>query len=414
MKRLFLSLIAVVIWTGWSSAANWPQWRGPSATGVAEPGKYPILFSDTENVVWKAALPAAASSTPAVWSDHIFVTCPIDGKDGVLCFDRAGNERWRVQFGSEVKGKHRAGSGSNPSPLTDGKRVFVYYKSGTIAALDFDGTVTWRDNLQERYGPNTLWWDLGTSPVLAGGNVVVAVIHTGDSFLVGLDPSTGSEVWREKRVFTCPRESDQSYTTPSVITVDGKERIVVWGADHLTGHDAATGKTLWVCEGFNPKQKGMWRTISSASVWDHIAVLSYGRGRNLCAIDLRDGLASAERWLWNKDDMGADVPTPATRDGKAYLLEDRGRIVCLDIKTGGELWASEAARGNGRYYASPILAGDRLYCVSEKGVVVVGQLGNRCATATANRMNEGVIATPVLVDDRLYVRGATHLFCFGE
>jgi len=414
MKQLVLGIAAAIITTSGSTAENWPQWRGPSATGVAEQGDYPVTFSATENVVWKVGMPAAASSTPAVWGNDLFVTCPIDGKDGVLCLNRTGKERWRVQFGPEVKGKHQAGSGSNPSPLTDGKRLFVYYKSGTIAALDFDGTVIWRDNLQERYGENTLWWDLGTSPVLAGGNLVVAVIQTGDSFLVALDPATGNEVWKETRVFTCPQESDQSYTTPSVVTVDGRERIVVWGADHLTGHDAATGKTLWVCEGFNPKQKKMWRTISSASVWNHIAVLSYGRGRNLCAIDLRDDLASSERWLWTHDDMGADVPTLVTRDGKAYLLEDRGRVVCVDIKTGKELWSSEAAREKGRYYASPILAGDSLYCVNEKGVVMVGQLGDQCTTVTTNPLNERVIATPVLVDDRLYIRGAEHLFCFGK
>ena len=414
MKHLSAGLIVMLLSTGGLTAANWPQWRGPSASGVAAPGHYPVTFSETEHLLWKVALPAAAPATPAVWDHHTFVTSPIEGEDGILCFDRDGVERWRVLFGPQAKGKHRTASGSNPSPLTDGTHVFVYYKSGTIATLDFDGHVIWRDNLQERYGPNTLWWDLGTSPVLAGSNVVVAVMQAGASFLVALEATTGKEVWKEERIFTCPRESDQSYTTPSVITVDGRERIVVWGADHLTSHDAATGKTLWVCDGFNPKQKGMWRSISSASVWNHIAVLSYGRGRNLCAIDLRDGLAAAERWLWRRDDMGADVPTPVTHDGKAYLLDDRGRMICLDIMSGKEQWSADAAGGKGRYYASPILAGNNLYGISEKGVVVVGQINGQSVVTSTNHLNETVISTPVLVDDRLLIRGAQHLFCFGK
>ena len=412
--RLWISFTAVALSTTALMADNWPQWRGPSGTGVAAPGAYPTAFSDTANVAWKVALPSAAPSTPAVWDNHIFVAGTIDGQDGLLCLDRKGNERWRVRFGAAAKGKHRTASGSNSSPLTDGKRVFAYYKSGTIAALDFEGNVLWKKNLQEQYGKNTLWWDLGTSPVLAGGAVVIAVIQSDDSYLVALEASTGKEAWKEARHFTCPRESDQSYTTPSVITIEGRERIVVWGADHLTSHDAATGKTLWICDGFNPKQHGQWRSISSASVWGHVAVLSYGRGRNLCAIDLSDGLKSKARWLWNRHGTGADVPTPITHDGKAYVLEDGGKLLCIDIQTGKDIWTSKAARGQGRYFASPILANNNLYCVSERGTVIVGQPANGYHSVTTNSMNENIIASPVPVDNQLILRGARHLFCLGQ
>lgn len=413
MRGFFSFAILLLISAGGLAADSWPQWRGPTATGVAGPGDYPVEFSDSVNVAWKVALPAPAPSTPAVWGDHIFVTSPIDDKDGLLCFDLAGNERWRVVFGPQAKGKHRTATGSNPSPLTDGTSVFVYYKSGTIAALDFEGHVIWKDNLQEKHGRNMLRWDLGTSPVLAAGNVVVAVMQAGDSYLLALDAMTGRVAWKEARVLPAPAESADSYTTPSVISVDGHQRIIVWGADHVTGHDAGTGKTLWACDGFNPRQKGNWRSISSASVWKHVAVISYGRGGNLCAIDLRDGVESRQRWLWSRDDLGSDVPTPVTHDGRAYVLEDNGTLVCLDIKTGIDRWSSKAAKGNGRYYASPIIGGANLYGVSDKGVVVVGQPANGWATTTTNRLNETVISTPVPVNNRLLIRGAKHLFCLG-
>ncbi len=118
------------------AAENWPQWRGPLGTGVAAEGNYPAKFSSTEGVAWAAKLPGVGTSTPAVWDDRIFVTCGIDGRDGIVCFDMNGKELWRRQFGSERPGRNPHGSGSNPSPVTDGNHVVVYYKSGTLVCLD--------------------------------------------------------------------------------------------------------------------------------------------------------------------------------------------------------------------------------------------------------------------------------------
>jgi hypothetical protein len=174
------------------AAENWPQWRGPLGTGVAAAGDYPVTFSDTEGVAWKVKLPGKGSSTPAVWGDRIFVSCAIGespeaigfgrgrmkestAKDGLVCYDMQGNELWRRELGTERPGKHPNGSGSNPSPVTDGKHVVVFYKSGTLACFDVVGKELWRTNLHERFGKDTLWWDLGTSPVLANGRAVVAI-----------------------------------------------------------------------------------------------------------------------------------------------------------------------------------------------------------------------------------------------
>jgi len=410
--RLAACLVIITLSTAVGMADNWPQWRGPTGNGVAAPGTYPTVFSDTDNVAWKVPLPSAAPSTPIVWEDHIFLTGAIDGKDGILCLDRQGKERWRVTFGKESEARHKSASGANSSPITDGKQVYVYYKSGTVAALDFGGNVAWKDNIQERFGKDTLMWDLGTSPVLAGGKLIIAVMQDGDSFIVAFDPATGAVAWKKKRMFRTGFESDQSYTTPNVIQVDGKDRIIIWGADHLTAHDAATGEELWDLGGFNPTRKKMWRVISSASIWNNIAVVTYGRGKNVCAIDLKDGLSSRQRWLWKRDDMGADVPTPVTVDGKAYLLDDKGKLACLHIYTGKDLWRSDAAKIPGQYFASPVLAGDTLYCANKEGVVVVGNRKQRFADATKNPLNEGVIASPVPVDGMLLIRGEKHLFCF--
>ena len=396
---------------------SWPQWRGPQGTGVAAAGEYPTKFSAHENVSWKVELPGRGSSTPAVWSDRIFVTCPIEGQDGVVSYDFGGEELWRRQLGSESPGKHRNGTGSNPSPVTDGKHVVVYYKSGTVACLDFAGEIVWQINVQEMYGEDTLWWDLGTSPVIAASNVVIAVMHDGDSFLVALELETGAVAWKQDRIFQCEKESDQSYTTPRVAKLNGREVLVTWGADHLTGHDAASGEPLWQCGGFNPTNQAMWRVIASAAVDDEVAVVPYGRGNYLAGIDIREakGDITASHRRWEKATLGADVPTPVIHGQQVFLLTDKGQVYCLDKKTGDQLWNVSLPKAKHKYYASPVLAGDTLYCAREDGTIMVSKVSKQgLEVVAASDMDESTIATPIPIRSKLLVRGEKHLFLIGE
>ena len=114
---------------------NWPAWRGPTGNGVSEHVNFPSKFSNTENVNWKLALPGVGSSTPAIWGDKIFVTSAIGSKDGVSCFSKDGNKLWGHTFGQERGGKHKNGSGSNPSPVTDGNNIYLYYKKKGLICI---------------------------------------------------------------------------------------------------------------------------------------------------------------------------------------------------------------------------------------------------------------------------------------
>lgn len=397
-----------------SGAENWPQWRGPHGSGVAAAGEYPVEFSDSRNVVWKAKLPGRGSSTPAVWGERILVTCGIDGQDGLVCYDTNGKELWRKQLGAERPGKHRNASGSNPSPVTDGKYVAAYYKSGTLACFDMDGNEQWKLNLQQRFGKDTLWWDLGTSPVLAEGRVVVAVVHASESYLAAFDLDNGELAWRTLRQYECPPECDQTYSTPHVAEVNGRKIIVTWGGDHLTGHDAATGKFLWECGGFNPDKATHWRTISSPTVSDGMAVVSYGRGSYLVGVRLEgEGDITEKARAWHKDGKGecSDVPSPIAVDGKVYILNDAGKVNCFDLKTGDVRWQADLPKNRNRYYSSPVLAGDKLYCAREDGVIYVGRVSDgRFEQLAENDMGEKVLATPVPIRNGLLVRGDEHLF----
>jgi len=401
---------------------NWPQWRGPEGNGVAaESGEYPTDFSAEEHVDWMVELPGRGSSTPAVWGDRIFVTCPNELQDSVVCYDFSGQELWRKHLGNQRAGKHRNGSGSNPSPVTDGKYVVVYYKSGTVACLNFAGKIHWQRNLQELYGKDTLWWDLGTSPVLAAGNAVIAVMQEGESFLIAFDLESGQPAWKQNRKYECEPESDQSYTTPCVVKLDGREVLITWGADHLTGHDAHSGEQLWQCGGFNPGNQGMWRVIASPAVDNEVAIVCYGRGEFLAAVDLRgaSGDITASHRLWEKSQIGSDVPTPVVHGQHVVLLTDKGKVFCLDKITGQQLWKESLPKAKDKYYASPVLAGDTLYCAREDGIILTATISNDSKDAglkniVVNDMGESTIATPIPIRGKLLVRGEKHLFLISK
>lgn len=407
-------LVAAIFAPATGASDNWPEWRGPSAQGVGAEGDYPVKFTSDAGVAWKVELPGAGCSTPAVWDDSIFVTCGIDGQDGMVCYGLDGRERWRRQLGLERPGKHRNGSGSNPSPVTDGKHVAAYFKSGTVAGLTTDGRELWRVNLQDKYGKDSLWWDIGSSPVLSGDRVLVAVMQAGNSYLVALDLATGEVLWKVPREYACPVESDQAYASPQVVELDGRAVLVTLGSDHLTGHDVETGKLLWECGGFNPNNERMWRVIASAVIDGDVAFVPYGRGECLAGIRLGgSGDVTASNRLWEREGrgLGAEVPTPVVRDGLVYLLGDSGRVACFDIHSGDEQWSSNLPKSRQRYFSSPLLAGDKLYCPREDGIIFVGRVSDTGFELLAeNDMGEPTIAAPVPIAGGLMIRGREHLF----
>ena len=409
-----LAAILCFPWNGIAeSTDNWPAWRGPAGVGVGAAGNYPAKFSAEKGLAWKVDLPGKGSSTPAVWGDKIFVTCGAEGKDCVVCYDLAGHELWNQPFGEETLGKHRNGSGSNPSPATDGKHVVVMFKSGELACLDLAGKISWQANLQDKFGPFDYWWDFGTSPVLVGDLAVVAVMHAKESYLAAYRLDTGELAWKQLRQYQCAKESDQAYTTPQLVDDGTRQVLVVWGADRLTGHDPRSGEKLWEIDGFNPENKINWRVIASAAVADGVAVIPYARGEALTGVRLpKSGETGAGAFdaAWKTTKLGADVPTPVVAAGKVYLLGDDGRVACLDLNSGAELWAAALPKNRNHYFASPVLAGDLLYATREDGVITVGRVGQEFTQLAENDMQEQIIASPVPVRGGLLIRGAEHLF----
>ena len=434
-----------------AEATDWRTWRGPDAGGSIEQGQFPVTFSAEKNR-WRAELPGKGCSTPIVVGQKVYVTAAADGKDALLCYDLAdGSETWRAVFGPENRGKHRNGSGSNASPASDGQAVFIYFKSGTLAAVEVDGDgavggdapeaaagaggaagavagagagkVRWQTNLVERFGPENLYWDHGTSPVLTKRHIVMARMHEGESWLAAFDKVTGEMAWKVARNYDTPRECDNGYSTPLVIEHQGRESILVWGAEHVTIHDAADGRMTFSCGNFNPEEKAMWPSIASPVVVGDTAVIAYGRNDRglprLFGIRLAgEGDVTKTNHAWKRTDVGTFVPTPAVHRGRVIFLRDRGEVACLDPATGQTIWESALPRHRTNYYASPLIAGDTLYAAREDGTVFVASIaGDTLKVLAENDMGESIIGSPVPAPapsgNRLLLRGTKHLFCVG-
>lgn len=395
-------------------ADNWPGWRGPTSNGVAAAGEYPVEWSTESNVAWKIDLPGSCGSTPVVWDDRIILTCPKNGKNGVICVDRSGKLLWEAEVGDEKPGKHKKGSGCNPSPVTDGVHVFVYFKSGDLAAFTMDGKQVWHQNLQKLFGEDTLWWDLGTSPVLTKSAVVVAVMHSGPSYLVAFDKASGKQSWKQDRDVGAPEEAAQAYSTPVVFEEGGQELIVVLGADHATCHNSATGQELWRVGGLNPTQHKYFRSIAGPVVSGGIVVAPYGRGDTVTAIKLGgSGDVTKTHIVWEQKDAGADVPTPTAAEGKVYVCRDKGEIVCRDLADGKVLWSGSAGKNRNGFSASPVLAGGRLYLTRENGTTSVVAAADGTVLAENDLADEFTVATPAFVDGQILIRTFEHLYCIG-
>ena len=419
---IFALLIAALAPLSPAGAENWPNWRGPALDGVAAGTGFATTWSPEAHVAWKVTLPGLGASTPAVWGDAIVLTCAIDGNDAAICFDRSGKERWRRSLGPEKPGKHAKATGCNPSPVTDGKHVWVYFKSGELAALDLaTGAVAWRENLQDRFGADTLWWDLGTSPVLTKDAVVVAVMQTGPSYLAAFGRTDGKLLWKHDRNLDAPEEAAQSYSTPLV--VKGEERfgepaevMFVLGADHVTAHDATDGRELWRVGGLNPAGEKYFRSIASPVVAGDLVIAPYARGSTLTAVKRGgQGDVTTSHVAWARKDLGADVPTPACQDGKVVVCTDQGKVACLDAPTGKTLWEGELPKNRHAYSASPVLLDGKILVTREDGqsALLAGPAAGvgRFEVVGEGSVGEMTVATPVCVDGRIFLRTHDSLWC---
>ena len=408
---ILLSVIALPAF-----AENWPQWRGPFLNGTSSEKNLPLRWSKTENIAWKLAMPSRTGATPIIWENRIFLNVA-DGDDLHLwCVDKQkGSIIWK-KFVASGNYKINKQNMSSPSPVTDGKNVWVMTGIGVLKSFDFDGKELWMREIQKEYGHFGLNWGYASSPLLHEDSLYVQVLHgmkTDDpSYLLRIDKRTGKTIWRVERPTDAVQESPDSYTTPALLRYSDHVELVITGGDCVTGHDPKTGKELWRGTGFNVDKNPAYRIIASPVVYDGI-IYAPTRVRPLIAFKAGGhGDITQSHRLWSTDN-GPDVPTPVT-DGKYfYIVNDRGILYCLDAKTGKQVWGGQRIKP-AIYSASPLMADGKLYIINEEGLTTVVKTGPQFEVLAENDLSDYTLSTPVASDGRIYIRTAQFLWAIGK
>jgi outer membrane protein assembly factor BamB len=397
-------------------------------------------------VRWRAQLPSWSAATPIVWGDYVFVTsaeegfneleryrpspaartsrspvtAPVRGRkfDNLLliAIKRSdGRVRWQRVVG-EGNRIYRKQNMASPSPVTDGTYVWVMTGVGLLSCLDFDGNFIWQRDIQKDYGPFGLNHGYASSPLLQGNRLYVQVLHgmktDEPSYVFAADKKTGKTTWKVKRPTDARVESPDSYSTPTLVKTAGKLQLVVSGGDYVTGHDLDTGKEIWRMGGFNPQQEKFYRTIASSITVGEMIYTTSTRGKPFIAFRPGLGDITSTNEIWSND-LGSDVPTPATDGQRVYVINDRGIATCLDSKTGAVLWNRERIEP-GIYSASPLVADGKVYATSEDGVTTVLEAAGEFKVLSVNRLDGLTLASPVAAGDQILVRTAENLYCLAN
>lgn len=452
MKRyISATLMLIVFVMGVVEAQeNWPQWRGPQGNGVSQATGLPTTWSAVDNIVWKAPLPSWSGSTPVIWGERIFLTSPsavdtaavkeaeqqkpeesqgrrkrhqgrhpggeellllcLAKKDGAVLWSRP------LDQGNKTHLKH---NNTSPSPVTDGKHVWAITGNGVVTAFDMEGEEIWQRNLQSDYGPFGLQWGYASSPLLFDGKLIIEVLHGSHtdepSYIVAFDAATGKEIWHQQRPTDAVAESPDAYTTPALLEFGGQTQIVITGGDYVTGHDVATGAEVWRAGGLNPEKGRNYRIAASPLAVDGMI---YAPTRKRPLLALRAGgsgdiTASHLAWKW-EGEAATDVPTPVCDGQYFYMVDDRGKVICLDAKSGTRVWEPQrTAQGN--VSASPLLADGKLYLLNENAVTTVLAAGPQYKMLATNELDGSfTLSSPVVSGSQLFIRTSTHLYCIGE
>jgi outer membrane protein assembly factor BamB len=408
--------IALTLLAGVVHGGNWPQWRGPAQNGVSDETGLPVQWDQTKNVAWKLAMPGMSGSTPIIWGDRIFLSTGNGEKVELWCVDRNGGKVLWQKLVSPNNYNVRKGNMSSPSPVTDGKTVWVLAGTGHLKAFDFSGNELWNRDLQKDYGKWGLNHGYGSSPLLHEGTLFVQVLHgmhTDDpSYVLRIDGKTGKTMWRVERPTDAQRESPDSYTTPVLLRSGNSAELIVTGGDYVTGHDLASGKELWRGGGMNPEGNPFNRIIASPVIEGNLVYVPTrvkplqafrGGGR---------GDITKSHLVWATPN-GPDVPTPVS-DGKyLYVVNDRGIVYCFDAKTGAEIYGGQRIKP-GTYSASPVLAEGRIYITNEEGLTTVFKSGPKFELLAENPLNDYCLSSPAISDGQIFIRTTSHLYAIGQ
>lgn len=419
-----LCTLACLAWlgTGQVAAAAWPQWRGPTGDSVTVSTALPTHWSATEKVIWKSPLPGWSTSTPAIWNDAIFVTTQVDDKKLLFLKLNAATGKivWQRDLGDGTpRRKGPVGIGryhdehnmASPSPTTDGKHVWVHFGTGELACFDFAGDKKWSLNLSERFGPYSIWWGHANSPVVVNDLLISQCVQDpkggGKSYVVAHDKLTGKEAWFVERNTGAEGEPGDSYTTPILYHAKDRTELIVFGGNVLDAYDPVSGKQLWRCGIFTGN-----RVIAGPTLAGDMVFAVQGMKGPLFAI--RAGGAedvTKTHVAWRYTGQTPDAASPVIANGLVFLANNAGVAICIDAKTGQELWKERLADG---FRATPLVAGERIYFFGKDGKTTIVAASRMFSVVGRGDLGDDVMASPAVAGNDLVLRTRSHLYRIGN
>jgi outer membrane protein assembly factor BamB len=425
-----------------AAAQNWPQFRGPHASGIAD-GQHPPVSWDAAkgvNVRWKTPIAGLGNSCPVVWGDRVFVTTAVGGgKSGlrpglygdvesvednsvhswrVLCLDkRTGKVLWEqtAHKGVPRVKRHPKSTHANATPAADETHLVVCFGTEGLYCYDHGGTLLWRRDLGTLdsgwFYDADYQWGFGSSPVRFRNLAIVQCDVGKGSFLAAYDLADGKEVWRT------PREEVPSWGTPTVVEGPAGVELVTNATKFARGYDPRTGKELWRLARHSEITvptpvlgRGLiFVTSGYRPIQPIYAIRPGARGD----ISLKEGKTENACIAWSTQKGGPYMPTPIVYGDYLYCCSNAGILTCCDARTGKQVY-KERLGGRGGYTASPVAADGRLYFTSEEGAVRVVRAGPKFELLAVNPLGDVCLATPAISDGMLFVRTEHYLLGLGR
>ncbi len=403
---MIFSLAAVL-----PAADSWPQMRGPTAQGVADAKGLPLTWSETEHVAWKTPIAGEGWSSPVVDDGAVYVTSALDEGRTLHAYRidlKSGKIVWDVTVFTidAVPKKHARNSHASPTPVVQGERLFVHFGTMGTACLDIaTGKTVWAN--RELTVDHSV--GAGGSPVLYRDKLLLTCDGIDAQYGVALDAKTGKIAWKQERSATerlakVAADSRKCFSTPLIVNVGGVDQAIVNGAERLYAQDPLTGKDLWHVDFTGYSNATMAVSDGKMLVFNTAFNTSSVWGLRL---DGAKGDVSASHVAWKVKFPSLSQSSPILLDGRVYVVNDSGILLCLDLATGKEIYKE---RIGADFAASPVLADGRMYFFDARGKATVVEPGATFKVLATNTLADGCMASPAVVGKALIVRTKTSLY----
>ncbi|MFO0863687.1 MAG: PQQ-binding-like beta-propeller repeat protein [Gemmataceae bacterium] len=410
LVAVFFLLSSALIAAEPSGPSTWPQFRGPTGQGIVE-GKLPTTWAEGKNVAWKTPIPGKGWSSPVIGGGHAWLTTAVSEKGGSLSYRilgidlQTGDVKHNVELFASPKGPtlHARNTAASPTPVIIGDHVIASFGGDGIGCIHAkSGELLWKNSdLKVNYltGP-------ASSPAPYKDMVIIPCDGADAQFAVALEAATGKQRWKTERPIAATRKSldeRRAFSSPLIITVGKQDQVVMPGSHCVYSYDPNSGEELWRVRytGFSNVPRpvfadGLVFVTSGFANHEMMAIRPDGKG------DVTD-----THVVWKQKKAIPNIPSPVVVGDRMYLIGDKGVLSCLDLKTGAQKWTE---RISGSFSASPLVTGNTIYLFSDEGFAVVFEAGDAFKQMARNELTGRIQATPAVVDGSLILRTDANLY----